>query len=71
MNIDIFDKFMKYELLQLNVICLEHLKLIVILKPKLTTRQDSKPVRKIRIIWQTPNPLHHTTICKMDVIGLE
>ena len=37
MNIDIFDKFIKYELLQLNVICLEHLKLIVILKPKSTT----------------------------------
>ena len=37
MNIDIFDKFMKHELLQLNVIRLEHLKLIVILKPKSTT----------------------------------
>ena len=37
MNIDIFDKFMKNECLQLNVICLEHLKLIVILKPKPTT----------------------------------
>ena len=37
MNIDIFDKFMKYERLQLNVICVEHLKLIVILKPKSTT----------------------------------
>ena len=37
MNIDIFDKFMKYEWLQLNVICLEHVKLNVILKPKSTT----------------------------------
>ena len=38
MNIDIFDKFIKKnEWIQVNVICLEHLKLIVILRPKSTT----------------------------------
>ena len=37
MNIDIFETFMKNEWIQVNVICLEHLKLIVILKPKSTT----------------------------------
>ena len=36
MNIDMFDKFMKNDV-QLKVICLEHFKLIVILKPKSTT----------------------------------
>ena len=57
---------MKNELLQLglqlNVTCLEQLKLIVILTPN-RPRWDSKPVRKIRISSYTAYPLHQTTTC--------
>ena len=57
---------MKNELLQLglqlNVICLEQLKLIVILTPN-RPRWDSKPVREIRISSETAYPLHQTTTC--------
>ena len=48
---------------------LEQLKLIVTLKPKSTP--DLKPVCRTLTRCQTPYPLDHTTICVMDVIGLE
>ena len=48
--------------LQLNVICLEQFKLIVILTPN-RPLWDSKPVRKIRIISGTAYTLHQTTNC--------
>ena len=43
-----------------------------LLAPRATasTSLISRP-GKIRIRCQTLNPLHHTNICKMDVIGLE
>ena len=65
---------MKNELLQLglqlNVICLEQFKLIVILTPN-RPRWDSKPVRKIRISSVTAYPLHQTTrgVFEVNILG--
>ena len=72
--VDIWDTFMKNELLQLglqlNVICLEQLKLIVIQTPN-RPRWDSKPVPTIRISSGTAYTLHQTTTCIMKGMCLK
>ena len=69
---------MKNELLQLglklNVICLEHLKLIIILKPKSTMvgSETGRPtLRKIRISSETPLSITPNSCIRTGILCLE